>query len=95
MIHDSNCPQGEGASISTTPYGLEDFPCLCELIAKAREDERSAAVQRVEALNWIIPEGHAGKWVVGYQTPGYPDQPPPNAGLLRTQTIAAIKGDQE
>ena len=92
MNHDPLCPKGGGASITTTD-GLEDFPCLCELIAQVREDERSAAVQRVEALNWIIPEGRVGKWVVGYQTPGYPDQPPPNAGLLRTQTIAAIKGD--
>ena len=43
MTHDPLCPQGEGASISTTPYGLEDFPCLCELIAKVREDAQRHA----------------------------------------------------
>ena len=87
MNHDPMCPYAEGPK-------WDDFCPMCRLIAQVREEERSAAVQRVEALNWIIPEGRVGKWVVGYQTPGYPDQPPPNAGLLRTQTIAAIKGGQ-
>ena len=67
--------------------------CICDELRACEQRVISEAVQRVEALNWIIPEGRVGKWVVGYQTPGYPDQPPPNAGLLRTQTIAAIKGD--
>jgi len=41
MNHDPLCPQGGGASITTTE-GLGDFPCLCDLIAKVRENEHTA-----------------------------------------------------
>ena len=42
MTHDPICPQGGGASITTTD-GLGDFPCLCDLIGKVRQDERERA----------------------------------------------------
>ncbi len=58
MTHDPICPQGEGASISTTPYGLEDFPCLCELIAKVRGDERRKAE---------IHTYHQPAWTAGFE----------------------------
>jgi len=59
MIHDPICPQGEGASISTTPYGLEDFPCLCELIAKVRAETREAEWERRREAERIMHERHS------------------------------------
>lgn len=54
MIHDHLCPQGSGASITTTD-GLGDFPCLCDLIARVREDERERAGIRQTRPSWKYP----------------------------------------
>jgi hypothetical protein len=59
MTHDPICPQGEGASISTTPYGLEDFLCLCELIGKVRAETREAEWERRREAERIVHERHS------------------------------------
>lgn len=60
MIHDHLCPQGSGASITTTD-GLGDFPCLCDLIARVREDERRRwDGQSVVLASTIKQEGEQG-----------------------------------
>jgi hypothetical protein len=56
MTHDPICPQGGGASITTTD-GLGDFPCLCNLIAKVREDERDG-IQAVRLRTLFNEQGY-------------------------------------
>lgn len=75
--HDPLCPQGGGASITTTE-GLGDFPCLCDLIAKVREDTIAKCIAAVDELqsdmaNWssdetraatdVVPDLTADKWI--------------------------------
>ncbi len=72
MTHDPRCP-------SLRYVVLGGRVCVCETIAEVRQDERSAAVQRVEAL--------AKTWDVLPDTEPWIDSP-------ASEIIAAIKGDQ-
>ena len=71
MIHDRRC------------YATADCEAnenyLCDLIATVREDERDAAVNRVQALTWDVT---------------YFSGVAQLESISRAKTIAAIKGNQ-
>lgn len=57
MTHDPLCPRTTGGDdlhkVEIAPgwtYRVPEWECRCELIARAREDEREQAAQRIMAL---------------------------------------------
>ena len=49
MNHNNFCPQGGGRSIIMT-NGLNDFPCICDLLQRAHETWLDEAADRVIKL---------------------------------------------
>ena len=53
MTHDKFC---EGNGLGCGEYFCDE-PCICDLLAKARADEREKAAQRIDAMdNWFVCE---------------------------------------